>query len=135
MHLGCQIGKATGSAVRYACAKLKLLCTHPHITSFEKDTVMVRNPDKECSSLAFKKDDTLWFRDGNIIFVASDPNTCSTGFRLHKTVIMRQQDTSNVFSSIWKPLSWNIDGCDVVLVDDTAHNFRHIMQIVYDGFE
>ena len=74
----------------------------------------------------------LWFPDGNIVVVASD-----TSFKVHAGVIQRQQKALFRDGNFLLDISDcdHIEGCPVVLVEDTAHDFRHLLRVIYDGFE
>ena len=80
------------------------------------------------------QDNLLWILDGNFVFIAGD-----TAFKVHAGTIRRQQG-SFLIPHKANPLAEEsdhdaIEGCPVVMVEDSAHDFRHLLRIIYDGFE
>ena len=87
------------------------------------------------------RDPDLWFLDGNIDIAAQ-----STYFRLHEGVLSRH---STVFPKLFAEAELELDGVSafesdgygdigdnlVVHVSDSAHDFKHLLHILYDGFE
>ncbi len=77
------------------------------------------------------RDQDLWFEDGSVVMIAQ-----TTAFRVHKSVLSRHSCTFSELFSIPQPADPEsvdlIDGCPMVRVTDSAHDFQHILHILYD---
>lgn len=85
----------------------------------------------------------MWFSDGNVDIVAQD-----TVFRVHEGILSRH---STVFPEMFAGAArevtvdrvaatlrgggGNARQNPVVRVSDSAHDFKHLLRILYDGFE
>ena len=78
------------------------------------------------------KDAELWFEDGNVVVVAQQ-----TAFRVHKSLLSRHSKTfGEVFTLPQSPDPGAIetmDGCPVVRIPDSSHDFKHLLHALYDG--
>ena len=81
---------------------------------------------------ATRRDQDLWFEDGSVVLIAQ-----TTTFRVHRSVLSRHSDTFTGLFSIPQPANPEsvelIDGCPVVRVADSAHDFQHLLRALYDG--
>ena len=72
------------------------------------------------------KDADLWFEDGSVIVIAQQ-----TVFRVHRSVLSRHSKTfSEVFMLPQSPhpgATETIDGCPVVRLPDSSHDFKHLL--------
>ena len=84
------------------------------------------------SESGYTKDESSWYKDGNIITVAQD-----VGFRLYRGLLARQsEDFADMFSfpqPISRPrhrIRHDLDGCPqaVVHVTDTAAEMRSVLK-------
>ncbi|TCD63689.1 hypothetical protein EIP91_005094 [Steccherinum ochraceum] len=88
------------------------------------------------STAGYKRSDTFWLRDGNLILVANH----NTAFRVHQSVLERK---SEVFKDMFGlPQPQNADpssegeeeeGCPVVHVSDAPEDITHLLSVLYDG--
>ena len=74
----------------------------------------------------------LWFDDGNIVVIAQQ-----TAFRVHRSVLSRHSDTFSGLFAVPQPLEGveKLEDCPVVRVSDSAHDFGHLLHVLYDGLE
>ncbi|KAI0756282.1 hypothetical protein C8Q80DRAFT_1092427 [Daedaleopsis nitida] len=82
-----------------------------------------------------KRDASLWFDDGNIIMIASQPETA---FRVHKSILARHSETLSSLFTLPQPAAGpgamaTMDGCAVVRMTDSSHDLKHLLQALYDG--
>ncbi|KAI0714930.1 hypothetical protein C8Q76DRAFT_728758 [Earliella scabrosa] len=79
-----------------------------------------------------RKDAELWFEDGNVVVIAQQ-----TAFRVHRGVLSRHSKTfGDVFTLPQSPDPGAIetmDGCPVVRIPDSSHDFKHLLHAMYDG--
>ncbi|KAI0756281.1 hypothetical protein C8Q80DRAFT_1127689 [Daedaleopsis nitida] len=78
-----------------------------------------------------RKDEQLWFEDGNIVIIAQHSAFC-----VHKGVLSRHSETFSGLFTVPQPAEDSIermDGCPVVHVSDSAHDFKHLLHVLYDG--
>ncbi|KAI0688688.1 hypothetical protein C8T65DRAFT_589286, partial [Cerioporus squamosus] len=81
------------------------------------------------------RDADLWFPDGNIVVIAEN-----TSFRVHKGVLARHSIVFHNMFDVPQPTDPDpaaadlIEGCPVVRVSDPAHDFKHLLHMLYDGF-
>ena len=75
--------------------------------------------------------------DGNVIIVAE-----ITLFRVHEGILARHSSVllqkikdARKISSLDFSLPDVVEDCPVVRVNDSAHDFKHMLRILYDGFE
>ncbi|KAI0720085.1 hypothetical protein C8T65DRAFT_736251 [Cerioporus squamosus] len=90
-------------------------------------------PDSTASDIAdLKRDTSFWFEDGNIIVVAQQ-----TAFRVHKSVLSRHSDTFSGLFTVPQPLEGaeKIEECPIVRISDSAHDFGHLLHVLYDGLK
>ncbi|CAA7266007.1 unnamed protein product [Cyclocybe aegerita] len=79
----------------------------------------------------FKRHESLWLEDGNVILQAED-----TQFRVHRSMLARHSTIfKDIFSipqqdQIMDPI---VDGCPVVSLSDSAEDLEHILLIFYDN--
>ena len=90
-------------------------------------------PSQPVSPLSFldgiTKDSQVWFKDGNVIFVAQTP---SMSFRVHKSILSRHSEVfQDLFSIPQPPTADTIEGCSVVHVSDTSFDFRQFLRVIY----
>ena len=83
------------------------------------DSGIVRDPD-------------YWYSDGSIVIVVQ-----GVGFRVHKSLLAQQ---SNAFRDLFMvptpptPSPADVmDGCPVVRLTDTSHDFRELLRVIYSG--
>ncbi|KAI0652473.1 hypothetical protein C8Q79DRAFT_1005665 [Trametes meyenii] len=78
------------------------------------------------------KDDEFWFEDGNVVLVLE-----SSAFRVHRGVLSRHSETFRNLFSIPQPKDVDdietLDECPVVRLQDSLHDFKHLLQAFYDG--
>ncbi|TBU49274.1 hypothetical protein BD309DRAFT_996973 [Dichomitus squalens] len=79
------------------------------------------------------KDSDLWFEDGNTVVIAQN-----VAFRVHRTLLSRHSDTFNDLFTIPQPTTLDsvgdcMDGCPIVRVADSAHDFKRLLHALYDG--
>lgn len=73
----------------------------------------------------------IWFFDGNIVIDAS-----STLFRVHRGVLAKNSDVFRDLFLVPQPIcstESEIDGCPVVQMHDSAEDWTHILNAMYDG--
>ncbi|KAM5531624.1 hypothetical protein V8D89_014710 [Ganoderma adspersum] len=79
-----------------------------------------------------QQDPELWFEDGNVVIVAG-----SAAFRVHTSILSRHsevfQDTFGVPRPALPAPSDVFDGHPVVHVSDSAHDFKQLLCMLYDG--
>ncbi|KAI0800654.1 hypothetical protein C8Q74DRAFT_1364354 [Fomes fomentarius] len=84
------------------------------------------------NNVELKKDSELWFEDGNVVVVAQQ-----TAFRVHRSVLSRHSDTFSGLFTLPQPADpakiESLDGCPVVRVSDSSHDFKHLLNVLYDG--
>ena len=92
------------------------------------------NRDASCGSAETDvvRDPDFWYSDGSVVVVAQ-----GVGFRVHKSLLAQQ---SNAFRDLFMvptpPVSDPadvMDGCPVVRLTDTSHDFRELLQVIYCG--
>lgn len=93
--------------------------------------------ERLCGDEALKSltnDAELWFRDGNVIMIAED-----VAFRVHRGVLSRHSGTFRGLFKTSRPADLDadlkVDGCPVIPVQDSAHDFKHLLHVLYDGLE
>ena len=79
------------------------------------------------------RDRDLWFEDGNTVIIAQD-----VAFRVHRSLLSRHSDTFSDLFTIPQPTGLEsagdrIDGCPIVRVADSAHDFKRLLHALYDG--
>lgn len=78
------------------------------------------------------RDPDLWLEDGNVVIVAQD-----TAFRVHRGLLSRHSEVFSGLFTLAQPddqaLTERYDGCPVVRVPDSSHDFRHLLRALYDG--
>ncbi|KAI0788375.1 hypothetical protein C8Q74DRAFT_1367104 [Fomes fomentarius] len=78
------------------------------------------------------RDSQVWFEGGNIVVVANN-----TAFRFHKSVLSRYSDVFRDLFCVPQPAVAGqeelMDGCTVVHVSDTSHDFRVLVLAMYGG--
>ncbi|KAI0673745.1 hypothetical protein C8Q78DRAFT_647974 [Trametes maxima] len=89
------------------------------------------------------KDTDYWFADGNLVIVAQDhhPDAPHIGFRVHKGVLFHHCDVFRELLDTPLPQSADsaikqedtIDGCPVMFVSDSFHDFKEFLRVMYDG--
>ncbi|KAI0673749.1 hypothetical protein C8Q78DRAFT_969131 [Trametes maxima] len=86
------------------------------------------SPTSECPY----QDEEFWFEDGNVVLVLE-----SSAFRVHRGVLSRHSEAFRNLFSIPQPMDVDkietIDGSPVVRLQDSSHDFRHLLQAFYDG--
>ncbi|KAI0800659.1 hypothetical protein C8Q74DRAFT_433008 [Fomes fomentarius] len=79
-----------------------------------------------------QKDLELWFEDGNVVVLAQQ-----TAFRVHRGVLSRHSDTFSGLFTLPQPADptriESLDGCPIVRVPDSSHDFKHMLNVLYDG--
>ncbi len=91
-----------------------------------------RTEESNGDNADLQRDGSFWFEDGNIVVVAQQ-----TGFRVHKGVLSRHSDTFSGLFTVPQPSEGaeQIDGCPVVRISDSAHDFDHLLRVLYDGLK
>ncbi|RPD57118.1 hypothetical protein L227DRAFT_239457 [Lentinus tigrinus ALCF2SS1-6] len=83
-------------------------------------------------SASMIKDSNLWLEDGNVVVVAQD-----TAFRVHRGLLSRHSEVFSGLFTLAQPddeaAAELYDGCPVVRVPDSSHDFRHLLHALYDG--
>ena len=73
-----------------------------------------------------KRDEEIWFEDGNIIVIAED-----TAFRLYKGILSAASPVFKDLFSVPQPEdAETMDGCPVVHLADSATDLRHFFRAV-----
>ncbi|KAL1951342.1 hypothetical protein VTO73DRAFT_491 [Trametes versicolor] len=79
-------------------------------------------------------DPDFWFEDGNIVIVAQD-----TAFRVHRGILARRSEMFSGMFAVPQPENEadieKIDGCPMVRVQDSLHDFKHFLRALYDGMD
>ncbi|KAM5535545.1 hypothetical protein V8D89_010789 [Ganoderma adspersum] len=87
---------------------------------------------RETYLVDLRQDQDFWFEDGSVVVIAQ-----TTAFRVHRSVLSRHSDTFSGLFSIPQPASPEslelIDGCPVVRVANSAHDFLCLFRALYDG--
>ncbi|RDX51174.1 hypothetical protein OH76DRAFT_1417533 [Lentinus brumalis] len=91
-----------------------------------------RTDETSGDNAELQRDGSFWFEDGNIVVVAQQ-----TAFRVHKGVLSRHSDTFSGLFTVPQPSEGaeQIDGCPVVRISDSAHDFDHLLRVLYDGLK
>ncbi|KAH9829579.1 uncharacterized protein C8Q71DRAFT_843674 [Rhodofomes roseus] len=88
---------------------------------------------------SFRRDETYWYDDGNIIFVAQN-----VGFRVYKGILAAKCEVFRNMFSLPQPAQDSgpggsrdtvLYGCPVVHVTDTAGEFRMLLDSLLNGME
>ncbi|TFY53930.1 hypothetical protein EVJ58_g9165 [Rhodofomes roseus] len=88
---------------------------------------------------SFRRDETYWYDDGNIIFVAQN-----VGFRVYKGILAAKCEVFRDMFSLPQPAQESgpggsrdtvLYGCPVVHVTDTAGEFRMLLDSLLNGME
>ncbi|KAI0720103.1 hypothetical protein C8T65DRAFT_755303 [Cerioporus squamosus] len=78
------------------------------------------------------RDSDLWLLDGNVVIVAQD-----TAFRIHRGLLSRHSEVFNGLFALAEPdepaAAELCDGCPVVRIPDSVHDFRYLLHALYDG--
>ena len=73
-----------------------------------------------------KKDDELWFDDGNIVLIAKD-----VGFRIFRSLLEKQSPVfSDMFAFASPRAGEAYDGCPIVHLSDSPEDMRHLLRIL-----
>ncbi len=84
------------------------------------------------NDVELKKDPELWLEDGNVVVIAQQ-----TAFRVHRGILSRHSDTFSGLFTLPQPANpteiESLDGCPVVRVPDSSHDFKHLLNVLYDG--
>ena len=73
-----------------------------------------------------KRDEEIWFEDGNIIVIAED-----TAFRLYRGILSAASPVFKDLFSVPQPAdAETMDGCPVVHLADSATDLRHFFRAV-----
>ncbi|OJT14410.1 hypothetical protein TRAPUB_9051 [Trametes pubescens] len=106
-----------------------------HSPSPPRPNKRARHSDGADSPLAdVEHDPDFWLEDGNIVVVAQN-----TAFRVHRGVLARRSEVFSGLFTVPQPEYEvgveKIDGCPVVRVQDSLHDFKHFLHALYDGME
>ena len=76
----------------------------------------------------------LWFDSGDVVVVAG-----YVAFRVHKDVL---SESSGVLADMLSGLFANeesyqkeLEGCPVVRLEDSVHDIKHLLRVIYNGIE
>ncbi|KAI1786587.1 hypothetical protein LXA43DRAFT_952359 [Ganoderma leucocontextum] len=79
-----------------------------------------------------QQDTELWFEDGNMVIVAGN-----AAFRVHTGILSRHSEVFQNMFSVPQPTlpapSDVVDGQPVIHVSDSAHDFKQLLYMLYDG--
>lgn len=76
----------------------------------------------------FTASEDIWFEDGNIVLVCE-----SIGFRVYKGILSSQSKVLRDMFSIGNPSGDDtFDGCAIVHLSDSAHDFFHFLKTFHD---
>ncbi|KAH9849255.1 hypothetical protein C2E23DRAFT_888437 [Lenzites betulinus] len=82
-----------------------------------------------------RKDSAYWHEDGNIIIIVQG----DVAYRIHKGVLARRSGVFRTLFSLPQPEGGRnaetMDGCPVVRLQDSEHDFSHLLQALYDGMD
>lgn len=77
---------------------------------------------------AFTRTD-IWFRDGNVVLVAS-----GFAFKVHKGQLSRHSEIFQDLFGVPQPQDQPLfDGCPFVELHDTPSDVLHLLRALYDG--
>ncbi|KAI0640026.1 hypothetical protein C8Q77DRAFT_1152936 [Trametes polyzona] len=80
------------------------------------------------------KDKDFWLEDGNIVIIAQ-----KSAFRVHKGVLSRRSEVFSGLFTVPQPEDDDgvekLEGVPVVRVQDSSHDFRHLLRALYDGID
>ncbi|RPD55033.1 hypothetical protein L227DRAFT_657196 [Lentinus tigrinus ALCF2SS1-6] len=80
---------------------------------------------------ASPEDPDVWYPDGNLVIIAE-----STHFRTYTGTINKFSDNFLQLAEVTHAVGtgYAAEGCKVVRVTDSAHDLRHVLRIIHEGF-
>ena len=91
-----------------------------------QDTILFHNTPIKCLA--------LWFESGDVVIMAG-----YVAFRVHKDVLA---DSSTVIADMLSCVAVNedsdreeLEGCPVIRLEDSVHNVKHLLCILFNGIE
>ena len=85
------------------------------------------NGDENASKEKVKRDETIWFLDGNIVLQAG-----GVAFRVYQGILALNSEVFADLFSVPQPQSIDtLDQCPVVHLPDSADDLRHLLRVIF----